>query len=134
MPRILATSPNLERYGSILGWLRERGVELVRCESEDLLEQAVRRAPDLVLFGIGEEPEADARTLHVLRRMLPEVPLIFVADGVTLVQRRSFQEFRPTFWALPPADEAELREAIVSALKGRLASSDPHPPPAEPRS
>jgi len=134
MPRILASSRSLERYGSILAWLGERGVDLVRCESEDLLEQAVRRPPDLVLFGIGTDPETDARTLHVLRRMLPDVPLIFLAEGVTLVERRSLQDFRPTFWAVAPDDDSELREAIVSALKGRIGTTESRPPPRESQS
>jgi DNA-binding NarL/FixJ family response regulator len=97
----------------------------VRCKPEELLEKAVRRHPDLVLFGIGDDPESDVRTLHVLRRLLPDVPLIFLAEGVTLGQRRSFQEFRPMFWALEVDDEADLQAAITAALKGRLEARRP---------
>ena len=90
---------------------------MVRCQDlQALLEAIVHRAPAAVVFELRGERPQDLGALHLVRRALPRVPLIVVADGDSLELRRRVQVLQPTYYALRPLEPAEVVEALVDVL------------------
>ena len=100
--------------------LPEPSYEVVACPtSETMVEETLRRPPDLILCRQGTDATADSATLRLLRRIAPGTPLVVLSESTSLPALRLAQEFRPVFFVLEPSEPAELRE-IVRAI---LASS-----------
>ncbi|MBI5836546.1 MAG: hypothetical protein HZB25_04815 [Candidatus Eisenbacteria bacterium] len=100
--------------------LRQEGFEPVACpDGRALLEEVVQRRPDVVIYGLRADCEQDLGVLHLFRRIAPDVPLVLVASDESLSTQKLVQELRPIYYAVRPADAAELREAVESALERR---------------
>lgn len=91
---------------------------MVRCQDlHALLEAMVHRAPSAVVFELRGERPQDLGALHLIRRALPRVPLIVVADGDSLELRRRVQVLKPAYYAVRPLDRAEIAEALADTLR-----------------
>jgi len=91
---------------------------VVRCQDlHVLLEAMVHRAPAAVVFELRKERPQDLGALHLIRRALPRVPLIVVADEDSLELRRRVQVLQPTYYAVRPLDRAEIAEALADTLQ-----------------
>jgi DNA-binding NtrC family response regulator len=106
--------------------LEDQSYEVVSCHGgEALLEAAVERRADALVFELKPECKADLGLLHLLRRVAPAVPLILVASDGSLETQRLVQELRPMYYAVIPVEPAELREAVRSAIERSTRRSAP---------
>jgi DNA-binding NtrC family response regulator len=120
MPRVVlcdvGSSENGELYESLAGL----GYELVDChDGEALLEAVVDRTPDVVVFAMRADHVSDMAVLQLLRRILPDGPLILLVRDGSLATRRTVQSLRPMYYAVAPVEGGELREAVRAAIVHR---------------
>ncbi|HEU4724396.1 MAG TPA: hypothetical protein VFU59_03765 [Candidatus Eisenbacteria bacterium] len=102
-------------------FLENEGCVTVHCGShEALLEEIVRSPVDAVVFGFAPPCSVEPALLRVIRRLLPDTPLIIVARDATLEMERMFRDYRPLFVAVPPWDRGELRD-VVRAIRAHRA-------------
>jgi DNA-binding NarL/FixJ family response regulator len=102
--------------------LPEPSYEVVACAtSETMVEETLRRPPDLILCRQGNDPAADCATLRLLRRIAPDIPLVVLSESTSLPALRLAQEFRPVFFVLEPSEPAELREIVRTILASSRA-------------
>jgi len=76
--------------------------------------QQFRRSPeryDLVLVGLSPDSEAETRTLEVIRRIRPDVPILICAR-LTEYSLPDLTPFRPAAFLLKPYGTDDVREAI----------------------
>lgn len=120
MPRVVLCDAGETGNGSPYESLVGLGYELEDCrDGETLLEAVVARPPDVVVFTMSGESDGDLAVLHLLRRILPDAPLILLVDECSLATRREMQILRPMYYAVSPVEGAELREAVRSAILHR---------------
>ena len=101
--------------------LQAIGIEPLRCrDPKALLEEAVRRSPDVVICDLAIGNREDLFMLELLRRAAPAVPLILVASEGSLATQRLVQGLRPMYYMVGPVEGPELREAVEAALARRL--------------
>jgi DNA-binding response OmpR family regulator len=109
-----------EGQAAIQDALAQLGIEAVRCrDPKTLLEEVLRRLPDVVICDHAIGDHEDLHLLELLRRAAPAVPLILIASEGSLVTQRLVQGLRPMYYMVSPVDAAELREAVESALERR---------------
>ena len=97
--------------------LERCGFVVILChEVRGLLEEMVQRPPAAVVFGLRPERSEDLGMLHLVRRVLPRVPLILLAGCESLEVQRLVQDLRPTYYAVGPLDPDELCEAVSAAV------------------
>jgi DNA-binding NarL/FixJ family response regulator len=97
--------------------LPDTSYEVVACPtSETMVEETLQRPPDLILCCQGTDPTVDSATLRLMRRLIPDAPLVVLAESTSLTALRLSQELRPVFFVLEPSDPAELREIVRSIL------------------
>ena len=118
MPRVIVYECCSEADDHVRSLLDGEGYELVPCrDGEALLEAAVERHADAVVFELKPECQGDLGLLHLLRRVAPAVPLILVASDGSLETQRLVQELRPMYYAVIPVESEELRGAVRSAVE-----------------
>jgi DNA-binding NtrC family response regulator len=120
MPRVVlcdaGSSDKSDFYDSLVGL----GYELESCrDGEALLEAVVARTPDVVVYSMRADNLSDMAVLQLLRRILPDAPLILLVREGSLATRRSVQALRPMYYAVAPVEEAELREAVRAGIVHR---------------
>jgi DNA-binding NarL/FixJ family response regulator len=103
--------------------------DVVGCPTcETMLEEALRRPPDLVLCRQNVETAAASATLRLLRRVTQEAPIVVLSESTSIEMLRLAQEFRPVFFVLEPSEPAELREVVRAILAscpvGKIRPSD----------
>ena len=119
--RVVACACAAPGADALTQFLENEGCVTVHCSShESLLEEVVRSHVDAVVFGFAPPCSLEPALLRMLRRLLPDTPLIIVARDATLEMERMFREYRPLFVAVPPWDRAELRE-VVRAIRAHRA-------------
>jgi DNA-binding NarL/FixJ family response regulator len=79
----------------------------------------IQRHSDAVVFELRADCPQDLGVLHLVRRALPYVPLIVVADDDSLDLQRRVQALKPTYYAVRPLESAEIVEALTDALARR---------------
>jgi DNA-binding NarL/FixJ family response regulator len=84
-----------------------------------ILEAMIGRHSDAVVFELRAGCPQDLGVLHLVRRALPHVPLIVVADDDSLELQRRVQALKPTYYAVRPLESAEIVEALTDALGRR---------------
>ena len=100
--------------------------DLVSCrDGQALLEEVMHRTPDAVIYALHPDCREDLGILRLMRRAAPDVPLVLLAAEDSLDTRRVTQALRPIYYAVCPADGAELRDVVHTALsrRGLLSSS-----------
>jgi len=95
--------------------------DVVSCsDHRRLLEAMVQRRPEAVVFELRKDFPQDLGVLQLMRRALPHVALIVVADNDSLELRRHVQALNPTYYAVQPLEPAEIAEALADALGTRV--------------
>lgn len=93
------------------------GLQFESCDdSERLLETVIAHPPDVVIYCLRPDIDADLAVLHLFRRVAPEAPLILLARDGTLDTRKAVQALRPLFYAVAPFDTDELRDVVQSVF------------------
>ncbi len=107
--------------------LPEATFDVVSCTTpEALLECTLQRAPDLILCQLGSIGGDGTNMLRLIRRFLPDTPLVLVSEGTSLEARRLAQDLRPVYFLLAPWDSKELEELVGSFLRSAPAPPAPH--------
>ena len=120
LPRVVLYAGRLAEGERVDRLLDGAGYDVVLCsDGEALLEAVVERRTDVVVFEIMEQSVADLGLLQLLRRAVPAVPLILVAQSGSLEIQRVVQQVRPSYYTVVPVDAAELCEAVRSVLERR---------------
>jgi hypothetical protein len=92
----------------------------VSCEeSEDMLSEVALDPPDVVVYEVRPGSVSDLAVLRLLRRIAPRLPLVVVGEDPAPEP----DELEPFYRAPVPSGpvlEQDLREAVESALLGRL--------------
>jgi DNA-binding response OmpR family regulator len=123
-PRVLVCGCGCECPDVLRDALPEANFDVVSCTTpEALLERTLQRAPDLILCQFGGIGGDGMNMLRLIRRMLPETPLVLVSEGTSLEGRRLAQDLRPVYFLLAPWDGEELKEVIGSFLPSASAPS-----------
>ena len=118
-PVALVCGAMARRSGEARGALAEEGFDVASCAgAEAVFREAMRRAPDLVVYETGPDRAADHEILEFVRCLCPTAPLVIAGDGGSLEFRRRLQEFRPTYFALDTTCRSEWRH-LVRAIAGR---------------
>jgi DNA-binding response OmpR family regulator len=119
-PRLLLFEREDPGGGEIFGLLGSIGLEAVRCpDGRALVEEAIRRPPDAVIYRLTTHDDEDLGVLELLRRAAPAVPLILVASCGSLMTQKLMQGLRPMYTIVEPVESAELREVMEAALAPR---------------
>ena len=96
------------------------GHRVIHGASRDLLlEDLVQHRPDVLIFMLRAQQAADLAVLHLVRRRMPDLPVVMVADESSLHTERAVRELRPVYYAVAPVEGEELREAVRAALASR---------------
>jgi len=100
--------------------LRLEGVRLLHCENRDLLlEQLVQHRPDVLIYTLRAHQVTDLAVLQLVRRLVPDLPVVLVSDESSLHTEKLVRELRPVYHAVRPVEAEELREAVQAALTRR---------------
>lgn len=117
-----------ERPGeAVCDALRNEGVRLLHCGQRDLLlERLVQHRPDVLIYTLRRQQPEDLAVLQLVRRQVPDLPVVLVAEESSLHTEKLVRELRPVYYAVSPVEGDELREAVEAALARR------RPNPARP--
>jgi DNA-binding NarL/FixJ family response regulator len=127
-PRLLVCEYGCGRPEALRAALPEAGFEVVSCATPEILvERALQRAPDIILYKLGDACQIDAGVLRLLRRLRPRTPIAVLSGRPSLEAQRMTQEFRPIHFLLEPVDPAELVH-IADASSARRAKLSSVPP------
>lgn len=126
-PRVLLCERGPSGATPIYTALQALGIEPVRChDPKALLEEAVKRPPNVVICDLVIGSREDLFMLELLRRAAPAVPLILFASEGSLVTQRLVQGLRPIYYMVGPMEGLELQEAVEAALARRLRARPGH--------
>jgi DNA-binding NarL/FixJ family response regulator len=104
--------------------LGAEGMRVVHARSRDLLlEEIMQRRPDVLIYTLRSQQAADLAMLQLVRRLVPDLPVVLVADDCSLGTEKVVRELRPIYYAVRPVEEDELRDAVRAALdrRGRVS-------------
>lgn len=114
---VLAVDDDADNRESVAVLLEMDGHEVaVAASGAEAVEQALRKAPDVVLLDIGMPGEDGYAVARRLREVLPRRPLIVALTGFGQVgdHDRSHDEGFD-FHLVKPAEAAEIRAVLASA-------------------
>jgi DNA-binding NtrC family response regulator len=119
------TAPNvvcascLDADEPALAALERQGYAVRRCTDPAALVECVMTCrADLAIVRLrGQATDGDQMAmLRLLRRVAPELPLVVIGEGDSIVAEREVRALHPKYLALAPADPQELVEAVRGAL------------------
>lgn len=99
--------------------LERHGYRVGRCaDPAALVECVMTNGADLAIVRLrGQATDGDQMAmLRLLRRVAPELPLVVIGEGDSIVAERAVRALQPKYLALAPADPQELVEAVRGAL------------------
>jgi len=100
--------------------LEAEGFDLVSCaDGHALLEEVMHRQPDAIIYALRADCREDLGLLRLMRRAVPDVPLVLLATEDSLDTRKVTQTLRPIYYAVCPIDGAELRDVVRTAVRKR---------------
>lgn len=100
-----------------------QGLTLIHGSGRDLLlEEIVRHRPDVLIYMLRRQEAADLAVLQLVRRQVPDLPVVLVADESSLHVEKLVRELRPVYYAVSPVEPDELRQAVHAALALRSRS------------
>jgi DNA-binding NarL/FixJ family response regulator len=118
--RVVVCDPLQDECGESCAPLQSGTLQLETCvDGEHLLEAVIGNAPDAIVYCMRSDIDADLAVLHLLRRILPDAPLILLAREGSLATQRAVQALRPVYYMVAPVDAEELREAVESVVGRR---------------
>jgi DNA-binding NtrC family response regulator len=90
--------------------LRVEGLRLVHCANRDLLlEDLVQHRPDALIYTLRPQQAADLAVLQLVRRLVPDLPVVLVAEEGSLHTEKLVRDLRPVYYAVSPVEGDELR-------------------------
>jgi DNA-binding NtrC family response regulator len=96
--------------------LRAGNLDLLLCDdSESLLEEVVTHRPDVLIYELRPDSNADLAVLRILRTVAPRLPIVIVGDEESESWRMP-ADLRPLYYAPLPVEERELHGTIENAL------------------
>ncbi len=105
---------------SVCAALRAEGLRLIHGENRDLLiEELVHHRPDVLIYTLRRQQAADLAVLQLVRRLLPDLPVVLVAEEGSLHTEKMVRELQPVYYAVSPVEGDELRQAVQAALVRR---------------
>jgi DNA-binding NtrC family response regulator len=117
MSRVVLCACGASSRDALRGALEPSEFDLVCCAQGDaLLEEALARRPDTVVYELRSDAPADLALLRLLRRVMPDVPLVLMAGDESLATQKLVRELRPIYYAVEPLDAGEILSAVRSAL------------------
>ena len=120
MPRVVVQVAAAPSEPSVHALLEAEGFDLVSCtDARALLEEVMHRPPDAVIYALRQDCREDLGVLSLMRRAVPDVPLVLLAAEDSLDTRRITQSLRPIYYVVCPVDGAELQEVIRTAVTRR---------------
>lgn len=113
-----------ERPGeSVCDALLGEELRVIHCEQRDLLlENLVQHRPDVLVYLLRRQQAEDLAVLQLVRRQVPDLPVVLVAEEGSLHTEKLVRELRPVYYAISPVEADELREAVRAALARRRAT------------
>lgn len=113
-----------ERPGeSVCDCLHGEDLRILHCEQRDLLlELLVQHRPDVLVYLLRRQPAEDIAVLQLVRRQVPDLPVVLIAEEGSLHTEKLVRELRPVYYAISPVEAEELREAVRAALSRRRAA------------
>ena len=124
VPRVVVQVTAAPADPPVCSVLEAEGFALVSCpDGHALLEEVMHRQPDAVVYALRPDCREDLGVLRLMRRAVPDVPLVLLAAEDSLNTRRITQGLRPIYYAVCPVDGAELRDVVRAAVsrRGRTA-------------
>jgi len=119
IPRVVLCSCGRALAAALRAALESPELEVAYCRHDDsILEEAIRRRPAVVIYELKAARISDLALLQLLKRAAPEIRLVLIASG-SLKTERMFRELRPVYYAVRPAGEEEMIEAVHAALGER---------------
>ncbi len=120
MPRVVVQVTAAPADPPVHSVLAAEGFDLVSCaDARALLEEVMHRPPDAVIYALRPDCREDLGVLRLMRRAVPEVPLVLLAAEDSLHTRKVTQTLRPIYYAVCPVDGAELCEVVRTAVSRR---------------
>ncbi len=99
--------------------LLQDDLSFVTCDdSEEMIAEVTQQPPDVVVYEVRPDSESDLAVLHLLRRVVPEVPLVVVGGGSSTAWSEP-SDLEPLYHAPLPIEVGGLRETIANALASR---------------
>jgi len=91
----------------------------VRCcgDEEALIEAVSERHPSAVVYELHHQLPVDLAILVLVRRLLPDVPLVLIAHGHETPTVRALRTMQPAVLAHEPVDREGLRAAVRRAVR-----------------
>ncbi len=100
--------------------LRAEGLRLIHCDNRDLLLEAlVQHRPDVLIYTLRPQEVADVAVLQLVRRLVPDLPVVLIAEQGSLHTEKQVRELRPVYYAVHPVEGDEVRDAVHAALARR---------------
>ncbi len=94
-------------------------LDLLRCNEDDsVVDQVALHHPDVVIYELRENSDADLAVLKLLRRIAPRTPLVVVGDEET-THWETPADLRPLYYAPRPIEPENLRGTLINALAAR---------------
>lgn len=117
---VCENAPELER--TVHPAVCELGYDATLCATlADALRETTVQPFDLVMVVLPGADDDRLSLLQLLRRALPNIPLVVVSRDGSLEMRARVQPLRPYYFAVPPLGDDELRAAIKGALARNIA-------------
>jgi DNA-binding NtrC family response regulator len=88
-------------------------------ETSDLLLEAIGREVDVVILDTNLKGLPIAKTVQLMKKCKPRVPVIVISDDYTVATGSRIMEHGVFYYMYKPVEMDSLREIISSALKKR---------------
>jgi DNA-binding NtrC family response regulator len=88
-------------------------------ETSDLLLEAIGREVDVVILDTNLKGLPIAKTVQLMKKCKPRVPVIVISDDYTVATGSRIMEQGVFYYMYKPVEMESLREIISSALKKR---------------
>jgi DNA-binding response OmpR family regulator len=117
---VCENAPELER--SVHPAVCDLGYDATLCATlADALRETSVQPFDLVMVVLPGADDDRLSLLHLLRRALPNIPLVVVSAEGSLDLRARVQPLRPYYFAVLPLGDDELRAVLKGALARKAA-------------
>jgi DNA-binding NarL/FixJ family response regulator len=98
--------------------LHSFGYDVRHCvDEESLIEAAAALRPRAIVYELHHQLAVDLAILSLVRRILPDVPLVVVAGDMAAQAVNALRAVHPTVLAHDPVDRRELRVAVRLAVR-----------------
>jgi DNA-binding NtrC family response regulator len=120
MVRVVLCACDRSTGNALQASLSNADLEVLHCAAvESLIEEVVRHRPEVVVYELRSDFQADLAVLHLLKRAAPDLPLVLITADGSLKTERLMRELRPVYYAVQPVEPGEILDAVHSALAKR---------------